>query len=66
MQLKQKSIFLNSTEVPTNEFNTMSIKPQSTYPTQSYTDRNTYNQNNYENKTTSYQHDCIYDNDENN
>lgn len=44
----------------------MSIKPQSTYPTQSYTDRNTYNQNNYENKTTSYQHDCIYDNDENN
>ena len=58
-------LFLDNTEVPTLEFNEMNIKPEPTYHIPSYADGNTYNQNNYENKSTSYQHDYIYNNDEN-
>ena len=47
---KLVKIFFNNTEVPTTEFNEMSIKLESTYPIQTYADRNTYNQNNYEKK----------------
>lgn len=43
----------------------MNIRPEPTHHTESYTDRNTYKQNNYENKKNSYQHNHVYDNDEN-
>ena len=51
--------------MPTTGFNEMNIRPEPTHHTESYTDRNTYKQNNYENKKNSYQHNHVYDNDEN-